>query len=170
MTDYKQKYEEALNRARRLYESGTITESLANVFPELKENEDERIRKGIISLIQQNIREGFDSYDTIMYDDMIAWLEKQKDVEPNWCHHRVNLSDCSEEYRKAYYDGWNNCNMQHFQCEAESNDVIKCLINGMKFYYEDNEEATWGTAKFSMKVKDILAWLEKQGERPQQNT
>ena len=33
----------------------------------------------------------------------------------------------------------------------------------MKFYYEDNPEATWGTEKFSMKVKDILSWLEKQG-------
>ena len=32
----------------------------------------------------------------------------------------------------------------------------------MKFYYEDNEEATLGTEKFSMKVKDILTWLEKQ--------
>lgn len=47
----------------------------------------------------------------------------------------------------------------------ESNDIIKCLINGMRFYYEDNEEATWGTEKFSIKVKDILSWLEKQGEQ-----
>lgn len=48
--------------------------------------------------------------------------------------------------------------------ESEDEMVRKCLINGMKFYYEDNEEATWGTEKFSMKVKDILSWLEKQGE------
>lgn len=51
--------------------------------------------------------------------------------------------------------------MQHSQCNAEMDDVVKCLINGMKFYYEDNEEAMWGTEKFSMKVKDILNWLEK---------
>lgn len=94
----------------------------------------------------------------------IAWLEKQG-YEPNWCHHKVDLSNCSEEYRKAYYDGWNNCNQQHSQCKSEGNDVVKCLINGMKFYYEDNEEATWGTEKFSMKVKDILSWLEKQGDK-----
>jgi hypothetical protein len=92
-----------------------------------------------------------------------SWLEKQGS-EPNWYHHKVDLSNCSEEYRKAYYDGWNNCSMQYSQCKSDGNDVVKCLINGMKFYYEDNEEATWGTEKFSMKVKDILSWLEKQGE------
>jgi len=89
-------------------------------------------------------------------------LEKHGEQKPNFCHHEVDLSGCSEEYCKGYYDGWNNCNMQHSQCNSESNDVIKCLINGMKFYYDDNEEATWGTEKFSMKVKDILSWLEKQ--------
>jgi hypothetical protein len=35
----------------------------------------------------------------------------------------------------------------------------------MKFYYEDNEEATWGTNKWSMPVKHIIAVLEKQGEQ-----
>lgn len=99
----------------------------------------------------------------IKVKDILSWLEKQGS-EPNWCHHKVDLSNCSEEYRKAYCDGWNNCNMQHFQCKTEMNDVVKCLINGMKFYYEDDEEATWGTEKFSMKVKDIIAWLEKQGK------
>ena len=90
-------------------------------------------------------------------------IEKQSEQKPDYCHHKVDLSNCSEEYRKAYYDGWNNCNMQHSQCKSESNDVVKCLINGMKFYYEDNDE--WGTDKFSMKVKDILSWLEKQREQ-----
>jgi hypothetical protein len=39
--------------------------------------------------------------------------------KPNFCHHEVDFSGCSEEYRKAYYDGWNNCNQQHAQLEAE---------------------------------------------------
>lgn len=47
------------------------------------------------------------------------WLEKQGEQKPNWCHHKVDLSNCSEEYRKAYYDGWNNCNQQHEQLKAE---------------------------------------------------
>lgn len=55
--------------------------------------------------------------------------------------------------------------MQHSQCNEEKNDVVKCLINGMKFYYEDNEDATWGTDKWSMPVKHIIEVLEKQGEK-----
>ena len=158
-------YDETLERA--LYGKYCINNVLEYLFPELAESkeEDERIRKTIIGFLK-NIEEENESYlifDNTTTTDMIAWLEKQES-EPNWCHHKVDLSNCSEEYRKAYYDGWNNCNMQHSQCKSEGNDVVKCLINGMKFYYEDNEEATWGTEKFSMKVKDILSWLEKQGQ------
>jgi predicted 3-demethylubiquinone-9 3-methyltransferase (glyoxalase superfamily) len=43
----------------------------------------------------------------------------------------------------------------------DTDKVIKCLINGMKFYYEDNEEATWGTDKWSMPVKYIIEVLEQ---------
>ena len=99
------------------------------------------------------------------YEDAKKEIEKQGEQKPNYCHHEVDLSECSEEYRKAYYDGWNNCNMQHSQCKSELDDVVKCLINGMKFYYEDNEEATWGTDKWSMPVKHIIEVLEKQSEQ-----
>lgn len=107
-----------------------------------------------------------------------CWLDEQRigaigmaikalqgEHKPNFCHHEVDLSNCSEEYRNAYYDGWNNCNMQHSQLKSELDDVVKCLINGMKFYYEGNEEATWGTDKWSMPVKHIIEVLENLGEQ-----
>ena len=46
--------------------------------------------------------------------------------------------------------------------ESEDEKIRKCLINGISFYADSSEDATWGTANFSMKVKDIIAWLEKQ--------
>lgn len=124
------------------------------------EDDDERIKNSLINLIKMSNEVGGFALHKWEADKMLAWIDKQGEKKPDYCHHKVDLSNCSEEYRKAYYDGWNNCNMQYSQCKSESNDVVKCLINGMKFYYEDNEEATWGTEKFSMKVKDILAWLE----------
>ena len=48
--------------------------------------------------------------------------------------------------------------------ESEDERIRKCLINGMKFCFKDNEEATWGTNGFKVKIKDILAWLEKQSD------
>ena len=77
--NYEQKYKEALERARLLYEQGTITESLSSVFPELAESEDERIRKEIIAIFKGQI--SFTSEE----DDKkyIAWLEKQSE-KPKW--------------------------------------------------------------------------------------
>ena len=163
--DYKEKYEQALEIAKETYDKQPMYRDwLGKMFPELAESEDEKVRKMLIEQMERWHECAIE--DNVVQDikdsaDAITWLEKQGS-EPNWCHHKVDLSNCSEEYRKAYYDGWNNCNQQHSQCKSEWNDVVKCLINGMKFYYEDNEEATWGTEKFSMKVKDILSWLEKQ--------
>ena len=156
-------YDEALRLARDYYKANlkldNVDENLVleDIFPQLKEPDDEKLREQVVYAINQlHVCE-------CTKTKLLAWLEKQGEQKPDYCHHEVDLSNCSEEYRKAYYDGWNNCNIQHSQCQSESNDVVKCLINGMKFYYEDNKEATWGTAKFSMKVKDILSWLEKQG-------
>ena len=68
---YKKKYNEALERARKLYEQGTITESLNYVFPELKESEDERVRKRIIHALHGDV---LDMEETTK---ALAWLEEQ---------------------------------------------------------------------------------------------
>lgn len=116
--DYKKLYEDALERAKikrdeyiRLDGSESyVPQDIEYIFPELKGSEDERIRKELIEFVKS--RGGFKQ-------EYIAWLENQREQKPNFCHHEVDLSDCSEEYRKAYYDGWNNCNQQHAQLEAE---------------------------------------------------
>ncbi len=75
------KYEEALQKAKRLYDGldgySFNRKVLEEIFPELRESEDERVRKELIN------------YHTLLaekfkYDDMdrhkvwLAWLEKQK--------------------------------------------------------------------------------------------
>ena len=158
-------YDEAKARMSRAFNSNRCTIGFMNeIFPELAESEDEKIRKSIIAIINNYV----DNSNTFK-PKMIAWLENQSESDEIKAKEFL-INNCSEEYCKAYYDGWNNCNMQHSQCKSESNVVVKCLINGMKFYYEDNEEAMWGTDKFQMKVKDILSWLEKQVEKPQGKT
>ena len=158
-------YDEALERAKSAIKDcgdnkGRIA-MIESIFPALSQSKDEKIRKWLICGMNALKEQKNETFATIPIDDAIAWLEKQGN-EPAWCHHKVDLSDCTEEYRKAYYDGWNNCNQQHSQCDADKNDVIKCLINGMRFYYEDNKDATWGTDKWSMPVKHIIDVLEKQ--------
>lgn len=78
--NYEQKYKESLERAEKLYEQGTITESLNYIFPELKDSEDERIRKHLISLVKNWDKDGIFSKYTSNPNDIkkiLAWLEKQ---------------------------------------------------------------------------------------------
>lgn len=80
MTQEKDKrYDDALERAKKLYRQGTITESLCFVFPELKESEDERIRKAIIEYF--NLQDDNTTYSFIPKKDILAWLERQKPVD-----------------------------------------------------------------------------------------
>ena len=68
-------YDEAIERAKKLYDNG-ITEE---IFPELKEDDTERIRKDLI--------QWFDEFPDIIWrghykKDIIAWLEKQGETSP----------------------------------------------------------------------------------------
>ena len=77
--DYKEKYEMALERARKNYEtaqklsdSSRLTidcfmDTLTSIFPELKKSEDERIKREIIDYIK------IGTY----HKNWIDWLEKQ---------------------------------------------------------------------------------------------
>ena len=75
MDTYEKKYIEALKRAKKLYEQGTITESLSYVFPELKESEDEKTRKEIIQFVRMEVE------DEIVGNKWLAWLEQQGDKD-----------------------------------------------------------------------------------------
>lgn len=67
--DYKEKYNAALRRAKKLYGEGTITECLGWVFPEL-EDEDERIKREILELVPI-------SSNGNQFEEIKDWLEKQ---------------------------------------------------------------------------------------------
>ena len=129
MEELKQKakaYDEALEKAKRLYEKGTITESLCHIFPELKESDDEKIRKGIIDFLWKEkifLQEAHSSvennpkYRFVM--DAIAWLEKQGEpksvyitpvsitdewIEDYWQHEKVNNPYSHDKGEEIQFD------------------------------------------------------------------
>lgn len=71
--NYETKYKQALERAKKLYEQGTITESFGYVFPELTMSEDEKMKDYIKDVIQAAIIPKKENKQK-----MIAWLEKQE--------------------------------------------------------------------------------------------
>lgn len=79
--DYERKYKLALERARQFIEH-PLQEDSANIveyiFPELKESEDERIRKTIIRFFKDNYPNETEMYDgSVTVGKALAWLEKQ---------------------------------------------------------------------------------------------
>ncbi len=77
--DYEKKYKKALATAKDCLKDGTVTRTaidyIETIFPELKENEDERIRKAIIEFFE--LQDDNTTYSFIPKKDIIAWLEKQ---------------------------------------------------------------------------------------------
>ena len=81
--------EELLRSARNLYENPGTNEALKVVleetYPELKESEDERIRRFLVELVSNDKFNGYCGlYEewNVLYDDVLAYLERQKEQKP----------------------------------------------------------------------------------------
>lgn len=77
--DYEKKYKNALEWARKVMQGkvGFVRDEVLELFPELKESEDERIRKALVELVKCNERSGYTLLNNISTSSMLAWLEKQ---------------------------------------------------------------------------------------------
>ena len=93
MENYKEKYEDALERARVWKEkSGMPVDKqgiLDDIFPELKESDDEKIRKTLKSFFDSEISDygNVEWRNGIRYGEIVSWLEKQgeqKQTLPKW--------------------------------------------------------------------------------------
>ena len=82
--DYEKKYKDALAWMRDLYPElhGAAKEDAEHYFPELKESEDERIRKALLKQFSGCIKDEEFCHTGFTYAEITAWLEKQK--ERNW--------------------------------------------------------------------------------------
>lgn len=72
-------YDNIIQRVTELYETRTVLsmEQMEHLFPELRESENERIRKDIIKCVKEQIRQG--NYLNINGNKALAYLEKQKE-------------------------------------------------------------------------------------------
>ena len=82
MKDYKKKYNEVLERLKRLIKNDTdhviYEDDILECVPELRESEDEKIRKDIISLVIKWWKDdGAVEPKFSTQRSMLAWLEKQ---------------------------------------------------------------------------------------------
>ena len=85
MDIYEKKYKEALEKAKKEWSNNldnaykNYRERLEIIFPELKESEDEIIRKSIIEFFES--QDDNTTYSLVPKKDILAWLEKQGEQE-----------------------------------------------------------------------------------------
>ena len=108
--DYKQKIKDYMNRS----EVDTLYKSmLNNLFPELAESEDERIRKGLLSYFKKSKIGSFNGMDA---KSVIAYLEKQGEQKPaEWKPSDEQMSALKEQcvYKKSTVAGEVLCELYH---------------------------------------------------------
>lgn len=93
--NYEQKYKEALEKARQFSERPLEEDSssiVEYIFPELKESEDERIRKAVIEMIHDTPNIECEENYNVRKEDVLAWLEKQGEKKP------IEWKDSDEKY------------------------------------------------------------------------
>jgi hypothetical protein len=124
MENYKQKYEQAFERAKGLYNSVFVNNDvLEQIFPELlKENEnyDEKIRNALINRFNES-----GELDGIPYDDIRIWLEKQNKQKPT-------LEDAAKAFLEALSDTPYN-NKPITDAQVITTELLKFLSNARSY-------------------------------------
>ena len=90
--NYEKKYKEALEKAKSFNKrwqcvgatnSELVLKELKEIFPELKESEDEKIRKTLIRFFKDQYSNETEMYDgSVTVGKALAWLEKQGEQKP----------------------------------------------------------------------------------------
>ena len=151
--EYKKKYEDAMERMKYIVvvpkNEVALQAMKETIFPELKESEDERIRKIIADAVFCNYG------DRQEYLDVLAWLEKQK----------VNTDG---DFARGYDCGYQCCLNSHgtewLEKQKESLHIPEmCKENADSFTSEQKEQkpAEWSEEDEKMKERLItrLNWI-----------
>ena len=143
--------------------------------------------KGTCCICIDNLKPATKEQRDLLFSKMkeagYSWDSDKKEIrktcqKPNYCHHEVDETGWTEEYRKAYYDGWNNCNQQHAQLEAQrkptwSEDdeqyLLVCKNALAKYQTSDKWDASiisqWLENKIKGKVQPKqMYWTEEEIE------
>jgi hypothetical protein len=180
MSNYEKKYKEALEKAKDMLSNKEVRqEDIEYLFPELKEDEDEKVRKMLIRFFEAWNKKRSYCWG-ISVPKILAWLEKQKefvsaDFDDVW-----ETADCEEltapleKYSKdaikkmchAWYDKGIELERRNWiEKQGDPNPY-----SGVSFKYNGH---TWGMCARDNGVEigldgQFLKYLDEQGEQKPQ--
>ena len=148
-------YDITLDKIKMLLGTGSSCsrEELEYVFPELRESEDERIRKALVKLVKK-AGEGYENIsEGISIQKAIDWLEKQGEQKPMEEHDFIKIA--SGSYALSFID----------YLDAHKYKGKMCVSNGE---CEDIENA-FHNAMWDKLHRYYCKYIEKQGEQKSTN-
>ena len=123
--DYEKKYKEAIQLAKAYYGKDTNT-FLDTIFPELKESEDERIREELWEYFHDlQLSSDANFSPSFSIDDVLAWLEKQKEKVVEFDHLKEENPLDDERFLKGFDTGREVQKIFDEQKPAERSSVIE---------------------------------------------
>lgn len=139
-------YEQRLTKAKEAYKkcaSNAEKRRLESIFPELKEPDDEKIRKQIISFLKEF---EYDNYRNLDFSSWIAWLET----------HKYSEKDLDEAYKCAdkvqYTNGYDDAKKEIEKKLDWSQNDDDMLDSAIYFAHEYDRYELWCWLK-SLKQK-----------------
>ena len=159
------RYDEAIKRAQAKMEEAkvfdyddeqtahTIRLTTTDIFPELKESEDESIRKWIKKELESKYVVG-NTVNNVMADKALAWLEKQGEQKPK----RI----VSAEAKEAMYDkpAWSEEDESMLYGVMETEQYMLDVVNGI-------EKFDVGNGAIRKACTEELNWLKFLKDRVQ---
>ena len=154
--DYKEKYEAALNSARKLREQVLNNELLGfpdqftEIFPELTESEDERTRKELLVLVGS-----LQDYEPEIIERWAFWLEKQKEQKPDVFGDTLSDSIPDDWRTKLSTNDSSNAP----ELKAENMDAIdSCMLRYLQSAAnrKDDDEIMEDTRKYKQELLDLI--------------
>ena len=112
-----------------------LREALETLIPELKENEDEKIRKVLVELVKCNERCGYFMINNTTTSSMLAWLEKQGQT--------FTKKDVDDAYLKGVCDAKQELEKQGEQRLDWSEEDIKSLNRISTILVDASEVKNW---------------------------
>ena len=150
--DYKEKVIALLNSQELSKEQ---KEKLENIFPELAESEDKRIRETLIELVRCNERSGYFSLNNIETSSIIAWLEKQDKQQSTVYEHKFREGDIVKSKSRPMLDARKIISIDKdcYWCEDKS-----CL----GFAWEDDYELVEQQPTDNKEKLEVLKFIRKE--------
>ena len=136
--------ETAMKILKELHNKSLFAErtALETIIPELKESEDEKIRKALVDALNKNLGNGIEKYGTTL-NAALAWLEKQGES--------YTKKDVDDAYLKGIIDAKNELEKQGEQKPTSDTRYEVKAGDSLSVNAFDYEYATTTQKDFSSK-------------------